>query len=586
MSLTRGNRNIDGAFTTLADLQASRPRVDTQVSLNGVVYLIGEADKGKGVAVNGLFANPIGDIINVAQYGYDNSGIIAAIAAAKALAGSLGDQYPSDTLVTLHFPSGHYNSGGALIDISVGATGFNITGEGFTSQLDNIQITMNGAIRCSIGNFLMRGALGYGINSNQDNPSNLSRQNTFYGIYIRDKTTGVIINGSTWNTWSNITVEKSSGDGWHVIATSGEEVSGCYSFSNSGKGVFIEAGGEFKVSGISCHNNVGFGIHLKGDDTAAVVENYFENTTSTIQNRTRLLTITAIVAHTDGIQVTTSAPHELAVNMIDIRVTGTTNYNGTHSTITIIDSNNFTLDAAYVANESSGQVDLPNWDLVIESDSTVNYRVNDQYFDGGNFNYIKVIKAFNVTFCNTRIKSQFWIGADSNMILRSGSARGRTINSFDSVEVSGDGLDGLLEIVANNDSSSSTSGNASLRSTVANISHNFSSLGASLNGIYTGVTSVLSDDTVHVFKPDFVKGIMRVSNGAGQNARYAEFAYDTTTGNVQSAGFKGFLIDFGAGVHTGTTGTDGRITIAADTNGNMYLENRNGTQKLFWTIFR
>ncbi len=48
-----------GNFATLADLQASKVRVDTKVSLNGIDYTINSANFGDGLAVNSLFANPV-----------------------------------------------------------------------------------------------------------------------------------------------------------------------------------------------------------------------------------------------------------------------------------------------------------------------------------------------------------------------------------------------------------------------------------------------------------------------------------------------------------------------------------------------
>lgn len=551
---------------------------------SGDRYEVSASDKGAGILMsNGLYANPAYRTINVAAYGYDNAGVTAAISAAKALAGSLGDQYPATGQLTLYFPAGVYNSGGTLIDLVVGATGFNIQGEGFNSQLENIQITMAGGARCSIGNFMMRGALGYGINSNSSGAF-LSRQNCFSKIYIRDKTQGVIINGSTWNSWNDMFIEKSTGDGWQVLDTSGEQVSNCYSVSNDGKGVYVEKGGEFKTSNFSIHNNAGYGVHLYGDDTNTVVENYFEGLTSTIQQRTRLLTITSIVTHPDGIQVTTSAAHELAAGMDDVNVTGTTNYNGNHSVVTVIDSTNFTLDVAYVANEATGQIDLPNWDLVVESDSAFNYRVNDQFFSGGNINYAK-IKGYNIRFDDVRLKKQFFVEAPSNLIFRKGSLRGRQTSPFDDVVTSGI-TDGVFESVLSDNNGSSSPGTASMRFTGGGNELSVGPDGSKGSALYSGNTGDMSDDTVYSFTPPVPRGAMKVTNGLGQNSRVIDVTFDTVAGTTALAGYQGAAIDRTNGALTGTTGVDGQITISAANDGKIYLENRNGSQKLWWTIIR
>jgi len=61
--MAMSNGVTGGNFTTLADLQASKPRAGTIVSItiDGVytVYSVGVQDLGGGISVNGLFANPV-----------------------------------------------------------------------------------------------------------------------------------------------------------------------------------------------------------------------------------------------------------------------------------------------------------------------------------------------------------------------------------------------------------------------------------------------------------------------------------------------------------------------------------------------
>lgn len=62
-----------GIFATLADLQASKPRVNTRVELvTGERYSIDAADSGGGISVNGLFANEILNTQNVRMSKLDN----------------------------------------------------------------------------------------------------------------------------------------------------------------------------------------------------------------------------------------------------------------------------------------------------------------------------------------------------------------------------------------------------------------------------------------------------------------------------------------------------------------------------------
>jgi len=62
--MSMSNGVTAGNFVLLADMQASSARVDTTLSLtiDGVrtVYLVQVADGGQGIAVNSMFANPVG----------------------------------------------------------------------------------------------------------------------------------------------------------------------------------------------------------------------------------------------------------------------------------------------------------------------------------------------------------------------------------------------------------------------------------------------------------------------------------------------------------------------------------------------
>tara|TARA_R100000544_G_scaffold10036_1_gene4239 strand:- start:1196 stop:3001 length:1806 start_codon:yes stop_codon:yes gene_type:complete len=517
--------------------------------------------------------------INAAALGWD---VVASWNATKELSGPIGDQYPGDNQVILRMPSYRYNRNGALIELSVGATGITLIGDGLTTQLDNIQINMDGGARCQFSDFLMRGSLGIGINSNKDGSGSFqSRQNNFSNLYIRDKINGIVFDGSTWNNWEGIFVEKCSGDGWVCLETFGEQINNSYSVSNGGKGFYIEAGGELKVVNFFTGNNAGFGVHIYGDDSKTTVEHYFTQLTSTIQQRNRLLSITAIVNSGGNIQVT-SPDHMLADEMIDIRVTGTSNYNGTYNVIDVIDDDNFVLNAAYVADESTGSINLPNWDLVVESNSTANSKVNDMFFTGGNLNYTRIIKGFNIQFNGTRLKSQFYMDGFSGLISRTGSARGRISSSFGNVEASGV-TDGLIEEIYGTNGSLN---GESISKTVDGTSFGMNGTGVSFSSYYSGTTGFMSDDTAFSFTPQFSRGVIKVTNGAGQNARVIEIAYDTDTPNTGLAGYQGAAMEFTTGVLTGTTGTDNRITVSAASDGKIYIENRNGNQTIYWSIHR
>jgi len=101
----------------------------------------------------------------------------------------------------------------------------------------------------------------------------------------------------------------------------------------------------------------------------------------------------------------------------------------------------------------------------------------------------------------------------------------------------------------------------------------------SLNAFASG----LSDKT---FAVTFSRGIIKITNGAGQNARVLDLAYDTDTPNTGLSGYQGAAMEFTTGVLTGTTGADARITVSAANDGKIYIENRSGNQIMYWTLFR
>jgi hypothetical protein len=271
--------------------------------------------------------------------------------------------------------------------------------------------------------------------------------------------------------------------------------------------------------------------------------------------------------------------------MADIQVTGTTNYNGTFNVLSVVDNDNFVLDASYIGVEASGSINLPNWDLVVESDSAANVRVNDQFFTGGNINYTRVIKAFNVQFNGTRLKNQFYLDGDSSLINRTGMARGRNSDTFTTIEASGDAT-GLVEDIFGISGTSTTPGTEVATRKAGGSELTLSSDGVKTSHLFSGTTGAMSDDTVFSFTPQFSRGVIKITNGAGQNARVLDLTYDTDTPNTGLSGYQGAAMEYTTGVLTGTSGTDARITVSAANDGKIYVENRNGNQTIYWTLFR
>lgn len=94
---------------------------------------------------------------------------------------------------------------------------------------------------------------------------------------------------------------------------------------------------------------------------------------------------------------------------------------------------------------------------------------------------------------------------------------------------------------------------------------------------------IIADDAVFSFTPPNTLGFVFVAPTAGAiNTRWGIFSYRAVATTFCLAMATGAATIVGsAGALTGTTGTDGNITVSAHTDGKIYVENRSGTQRNF-----
>jgi hypothetical protein len=93
---------------------------------------------------------------------------------------------------------------------------------------------------------------------------------------------------------------------------------------------------------------------------------------------------------------------------------------------------------------------------------------------------------------------------------------------------------------------------------------------------YQGQTASINDDAATSFTPGAAAGIIVISHrNSAYSTAWGVVAYSTgqpfTTALVVSAN-----CNVTTGVLAGTTGTDGKMTVSAHTNGKLYIENRLG----------
>lgn len=86
----------------------------------------------------------------------------------------------------------------------------------------------------------------------------------------------------------------------------------------------------------------------------------------------------------------------------------------------------------------------------------------------------------------------------------------------------------------------------------------------------------IADDDVHSFTPNISQGFMLYRKLGG--ATNALISYDAITGTAYCTKIAGSAdVEVRTGALTGTTGTDGKLTISAHTDGKIYINNRLGS---------
>ena len=556
--------------------------------------------------------------INVADYGAIGDGsdetvqISAAITAWNdLLSGGFGGQYPSDGSVALYFPAGRWYAPG--LNIAPDSTGGMVIGDGINSQLEGMGLDF-AQYRCGASGMLLRGTGDFGIRMSDDSGSG-PKGIQIHNMWIRDKAIGLELDGVfAWDNLVNIYVEKCDRN-VSLIETSGLNLTNVISVSpNVDHAWYIEGGAELKCVNCLGMDSPGNNLYIMGSTAKTAIEHYFSQCTFTGAQRTRLFTISNITDAGGGqIDIEFSAAHELVANMEDLIVTGTTNYNATYDVDSIVSTTVIRVTATYVSDETSGSANLPNWDVFIDvngGDPII--RTNDMFFEGGNMNYTKINRGFNINFNGTRLKTQVWLG-EVNRVKIDRNGRGRSSGITIDIPIGG-AITGWSEVVYLDNGTTGNPGDggmairtpskanglignvASVLNTVTVLEDKaileaegrfleVNSEGVQVTNIYSDKINI-ADDDVYVFSPMEARGTIRVgqSSQLAQYHGWLTYRADGGFGGTQSIAV-GSDVDSASGVLGGTTGTDGKLTISADTSGNIYIENRTGSAaNFFYTL--
>ena len=545
----------------------------------------------------------INTVINVLWFGVTRDGVdsFAALTAVNTF-WRLNPQTPGSALAkaterALYWPGGKYLASSDIL-FSTNDTGQVIYGDGPCSNLsNNIRIRSN-AFKSVVRNLQISGTGVTGLELSDGNALN-KRQDSVFEVLIRGRDTNLIIGEGAFGNLDNIIVESATVDNIVMREGQGYQISNVYSTSAAQDNWVVSQGGadsgEYKLTNCTGINAGRYNLRISGSTAFTAVEDYFVECTFTIAQRTRILVITSIV-DIDGsnVKVTTSTSHLLFTGQDDVEINSTTSYNG-NFTITVLSANEISVPVTYVGDEVLGNVALPNWDVFIDvadGGEPIN-RVNDMYFVAGNINYLYIRRGYNINFTGTRLKKQILMG-EVNRVAINRSGRGRQPNTFEDVPVSGQPT-GWTDTAYKDPSGSVTPGEGRMvisapdknAAVVGNIPalHELAVteegiLATSLNSVSSD--GVVADDTVFTTTPRFAAGIAFVSNGTGQNARGALVSYGSS--GVFTYGHVGSLVDLDSIVLTGTTGTDGRMTISF--NGTtFYIENRLASNQNFHVTF-
>ena len=404
-------------------------------------------------------------VVNVKHFGAQGDGVedageTTALTAAYnkwvSLMGSQGAQYPSASQVALVIPPGDYFPD-SVLTWSPQGTGAQIICWGL---LREVQINPQGTRQTFTGLNLAgtadeTSAATYGILLDDA----VSDEIRIQDFTIRDRPTGLRINAVNAgnNFFVNGLIRDCTTYGIHADAGASNSFTNVASDGNA-KNLYLDGvpgGGEFKFVNCRFGNTLAAGddisAHIIGTASNPAVECYFTQCTFTAsRDDGRQLSITGVTDAGGGkIEITTSTDHKLFDTWDDtFSISGTTSYNGTFDAsddgLEVTGTNTFRMTATYVASET-GTLNLPPWDLYIESDTVSDISdVNDMFFQGGNINHCFVKSALKVQFIGTRLKQSIFLEDDDaankkgvHRVFIVGDARGRAQSTYADVPVAG-----------------------------------------------------------------------------------------------------------------------------------------------------
>jgi len=578
------------------------------VTANSFVGLNSSSVTATGTTAPRNLQDRFADVVNAKDFGAVGDGVTDDTAAIQA---AISHWNGLPIKKALYFPSGKYVTTG--LTITPTSSGSVIFGDGNASVLYNIQILID-KNDCQVFDLTLDGDIttqdGFVMKSTSQNV----RGGSFYNLYIMNKQNGIVLGDALSQTYYtahqsfvNCYSDFNKQNGLLVEYSLGSQFSNCHFKDNVNHGALVTQGQEVKMSNCTISENYNVGLYINGTASRKSLESYFDQ--CSLSNNQRLyanrdsftITSAANSVTNPGVKTTlTIGAHSLTEGMQNIRIQGTTSYDGLGVTVSNVTNTTVDINKPFVANET-GTLIRPLWDIYINGD--VSGDVNDLFFTGCNVNFTYIKNAYNVNFTGTRLKEQCFLAGGCNRIMRTTTGRGRQQNSLQDINISGQ-TSGFIEIISSDETATTPSDGSlglvlrmpdSSGSLTANIPSAYNSLyidstdGVKLNSAYSGKNDFLDNGDVFSFKPPKVGGFMIVTDGGGANLRMAQIAFNTTSNTITDAGYVGGmmnLISTSSSALSGTDGVDLKINIAAY-NGLVYINNRTGSpRQIYYTIFR
>ena len=368
------------------------------------------------------------------------------------MATTAGNQHANVAGLEFYCPAGRYNDGGSAIVLTTTGTGQVIRGDGESTRLMRVTIRLRDA-RPTVEHLSLEGVDKLADGILVDPHTGLSQR---YGhvsnLRIRECLNGIHLTGdNAWIKFDNIDCERNV-KGRYIEDTKGVTLSSCNFQHNDTYGSHLVGGGE--VRSVACEFG---GNGLEGElveyvgtslvecywDHCSFSNNYTGASGAGVSSR-QTFAIASAADNGAGGTTLTIGPHSLTEGMQGIAVLGTTSYGAATEVFNVT---NTTVDIAvpYVSSQT-GTLRRPEWDFRVKGNPGAIQTVNDLLLTGCNINFLSLKDCYNVTTSDCRLKEQIWLDGGAHRYNRIGPIRGRQIDSYKDIRVSGQNY-GFSELV-------------------------------------------------------------------------------------------------------------------------------------------